>query len=147
MKIFEDTPVTGVLKENGRAVGVTTDKGEIRADVVVLCPGMWGREVGEMVGVDLPLQAAEHYYLISEPIEGVHNQLPILRDPERAAYAREEAGKIMLGFFEPVAAPWATDGIPQNFCFDEIQPDWERMEPHIERGMAVSYTHLRAHET
>ena len=135
VKIFEDTPVTGVLKENGRAVGVTTDKGEIRADVVVLCPGMWGREVGEMVGVDLPLQAAEHYYLISEPIEGVHNQLPILRDPERAAYAREEAGKIMLGFFEPVAAPWATDGIPQNFCFDEIQPDWERMEPHIERGM------------
>ncbi|MGR8919749.1 MAG: GcvT family protein [Gammaproteobacteria bacterium] len=135
VKIFETTLVTGVLRENGRAVGVTTEHGEIRAEVVVLCPGMWGRELGELAGVDLPLQAAEHYYLISEPIEGVHNKLPILRDPGRAAYAREEAGKIMLGFFEPVAAPWAVDGIPEQFCFDEIQPDWERMEPYIMRAM------------
>jgi glycine cleavage system aminomethyltransferase T/glycine/D-amino acid oxidase-like deaminating enzyme len=135
VKIFENTAVTDVLYENNRAVGVRTDQGDIAAEVVVLCPGMWGREVGLMAGVDIPLQAAEHYYLISEPIEGVHNQLPILRDPGRGTYAREEAGKIMLGFFEPVAAPWAVDGIPTNFCFDEIQPDWERMEPHIELGM------------
>ncbi|MFT4560433.1 MAG: glycine cleavage system aminomethyltransferase T/glycine [Gammaproteobacteria bacterium] len=135
VKIIEDTAVTEVLYRGNRAVGVRTDKGDISAEVVVLCPGMWGREVGLMAGVDIPLQAAEHYYLISEPIDGVHNQLPILRDPERGVYAREEAGKIMLGFFEPVAAPWAVDGIPKNFCFDEIQPDWERMEPHIELGM------------
>lgn len=135
VRIFEDTKVTRVIRENGRAAGVETEQGEVRADVVVLCPGMWGREMGLMAGVDLPLQAAEHYYLISEPIEGVHNQLPILRDPGRCAYAREEAGKIMLGFFEPVAAPWAVDGIPENFCFDEIQPDWDRMEPHIMKGM------------
>ncbi|MDP6183051.1 MAG: FAD-dependent oxidoreductase [Gammaproteobacteria bacterium] len=135
VKIFEDTPVDDVIIENARAVGVRTGKGEIRADVVVLCPGMWGREFGLTLGVDIPLQAAEHYYLISEPIDGVHNKLPILRDPGRCVYAREEAGKIMLGFFEPVAAPWGVDGIPANFCFDEIQPDWERMEPHIERGM------------
>ena len=135
VNIIEDTPVTGLLVENGRAVGVRTDKGEICAEVVVLCPGMWGREVGLMAGVDIPLQAAEHYYLISEPIDGVHNRLPILRDPGRCAYAREEAGKILLGFFEPGAAPWGVDGIPEHFCFDEIQPDWERMEPHIQRGM------------
>lgn len=135
VQIFEDTAVTEILYKNNRAVGVRTDNGEIAAEVVVLCPGMWGREVGLMAGVDIPLQAAEHYYLISEPIEGVHNQLPILRDPGRGTYAREEAGKIMLGFFEPVAAPWGVDGIPSNFCFDEIQPDWERMEPHIELGM------------
>ena len=135
VNIIEETAVTEVLYKNNRAVGVRTDKGDIDAEVVVLCPGMWGREVGQMAGVDIPLQAAEHYYLISEPIEGVHNKLPILRDPGRGTYAREEAGKIMLGFFEPVAAPWATEGIPKNFCFDEIQPDWERMEPHIERGM------------
>ena len=135
VSIFENTRVTGLIREGDKAVGVTTDAGDIRADVVVLCPGMWGREVGQMAGVDLPLQAAEHYYLISEPIDGLHNKLPILRDPGRAAYAREEAGKIMLGFFEPVAAPWATDGIPEAFCFDEIQPDWERMEPHIETAM------------
>ncbi len=135
VKIIEHTPVTGVIRDKGRAVGVETEKGQIQAEVVVLCPGMWGRDVGLMVGVDLPLQAAEHYYLISENIEGVHNKLPILRDPGRSAYVREEAGKIMLGFFEPVAAPWAVNGIPEGFCFDEIQPDWERMEPHIERGM------------
>jgi glycine cleavage system aminomethyltransferase T/glycine/D-amino acid oxidase-like deaminating enzyme len=135
VKIIENMPVTGVIRKNGRAVGVETAEGNVEADVVVLCPGMWGRDVGLMAGIDLPLQAAEHYYLISEPIEGVHNQLPILRDPGRSVYAREEAGKIMLGFFEPVAAPWGVNGIPERFCFDEIQPDWERMEPYIERGM------------
>lgn len=135
VRIFENTLVTEILYDGNRACGVRTPDGEITADVVVLCPGMWGREVGLMAGVDLPLQAAEHYYLISESIEGLHKDLPILRDPGRSAYAREEAGKLMLGFFEPVAAPWGVDGISENFCFDEIQPDWERMEPYIERGM------------
>lgn len=135
VSMFENTAVDDVIIEQGRAVGVRTAAGDIRSDVVVLCPGMWGREFGRRIGVDIPLQAMEHYYLISESIEGVHNKLPILRDPGRSAYIREEAGKIMLGFFEPVAAPWGVDGIPENFCFDEIQPDWERMEPWIERGM------------
>ena len=135
VRIVENTLVTDLINEQGRADGVRTEAGDVRAEVVVLCPGMWGREFGRRIGLDLPLQAAEHYYLISEPIEGLHNRLPILRDPGRAAYAREEAGKIMLGFFEPVAAPWAIDGIPKDFCFDEIQPDWERMEPYIERAM------------
>ncbi len=135
VRIIENCLMTGLITEHGRAVGVHTEHGDIRAEVVVLCPGMWGRELGLMTGIDLPLQAAEHYYLISEPIAGLHNKLPILRDPGRAAYAREEAGKIMLGFFEPVAAPWAVDGISKDFCFDEIQPDWERMEPYIEKAM------------
>ncbi|MBT6464470.1 MAG: GcvT family protein [Proteobacteria bacterium] len=135
VRIFEDTLVKELIIENGRAVGVITDQGEMRAKVVVMCPGMWGREFGLTNGIDIPLQAAEHYYLISEPIKEVHNQLPILRDPGRGIYAREEAGKILLGFFEPVASPWATEGIPENFCFDEIDPDWDRMLPHIETGM------------
>lgn len=135
VKIFEDTLVTELIMENGRAVGVITEQGEMRAEVVVLCPGMWGREFGLINGINIPLQAAEHYYLISDPIKEVHNRLPILRDPDRGIYAREEAGKILLGFFEPVAATWATDGIPKNFCFDEIEPDWDRMLPHIDKGM------------
>ncbi|MGR8946655.1 MAG: GcvT family protein [Gammaproteobacteria bacterium] len=135
VQIFEDTLVTGLIEQGGVAKGVLTEQGELHAETVVFCPGMWGRELGQLTGIDLPLQAAEHYYLVSEPIEGVHNMLPILRDPGRAAYAREEAGKIMLGFFEPVAAPWAVDGIPESFCFDEIQPDWDRMEPYLELGM------------
>ncbi len=134
--LFEDTAVTGILTENGRAVGVETERGSIRSEYVVNCGGMWAREIGRMAGVGVPLQAAEHYYLISEPIEGVHNQLPILRNPEKAAYAREEpGGKILLGFFEPVGAPWGMEGIPESFCFDEIPPDWDRMEPYIEKAM------------
>ena len=135
VNIIEDTRVTNVIMDGERAVGVQTDRGDIQADVVVLCPGMWGREMGLMAGVDIPLQAAEHYYLISEPIEGLHNMLPILRDPGRGIYAREEAGKIMLGIFEPAAAPWGVDGISEDFCFDEIEPDWDRMTDHIEKGM------------
>ncbi len=135
VKILENLPVLDLLVEHGRARGVKTPEGEIKAEIVVLCPGMWGYEIGRKIGVNIPLQAAEHYYLISEPIPEVHNKLPILRDPGRCAYAREEAGKILLGFFEPNAAPWSAHGIPENFCFDEIQPDWDRMEPHIETGM------------
>ena len=135
VKILENLPMLDVIVENGKACGVKTSEGDIKAEVVVLCPGMWGYEMGSKIGVNIPLQAAEHYYLISEPIPEVHNKLPILRDPGRCAYAREEAGKILLGFFEPNAAPWSEKGIPENFCFDEIQPDWDRMEPHIETGM------------
>ncbi len=135
-ELFEDTKVTGILVERGRACGVETDRGTLRAEYVVNCAGIWAREVGLLAGVHVPIQAAEHYYLISEPIAGVHQKLPILRNPESSAYIREEAGgKLMVGFFEPVAAPWGLDGIPENFCFDEIQPDWERMEPYVERAM------------
>ena len=135
VNIIEDCEVTSLIKSQGTVRGVETQFGVINAETVVLCPGMWGYEIGKKVGVNLPLHAAEHYYLISEAIEGANNKLPILRDPERNSYAREETGKILLGFFEPNAAAWGKKGIPKNFCFDEIQPDWERMEPHIERGM------------
>jgi heterotetrameric sarcosine oxidase gamma subunit len=135
-ELFEDTKVTGVLVEDGRACGVETEHGTVRADYVVNCAGIWARDVGLMAGVDVPIQAAEHYYLISEPIEGVHQKLPILRNPESSAYIREEAGgKLMVGFFEPIAAPWGLEGISEDFCFDEIAPDWDRMEPYIERAM------------
>jgi 4-methylaminobutanoate oxidase (formaldehyde-forming) len=88
-----------------------------------------------MAGVNVPLQAAEHYYLISEPVAGVHPLLPILRDPGNSAYIREEAGKIMLGLFEPVARPWGAEGIPEDFRFGDIAPDWDRMSPYIEKAM------------
>ena len=133
--IFEHTAVTGILTERGRAAGVRTDKGEIRSEFVVNCAGMWARSVGKMAGVNVPLQAAEHYYLISEAVKEVHPLLPILRDPGNCAYIREEAGKIMLGLFEAVARPWGVKGIPLDFRFGEIPPDWERMVPYIEPAM------------
>jgi 4-methylaminobutanoate oxidase (formaldehyde-forming) len=135
VRIVENLKVTGIVTAGGAVTGVVTDQGPVRADTVVNCAGMWAREVGLLAGVNVPLQAAEHYYLISEPVAGVHPLLPILRDPGNSAYIREEAGKIMVGLFETEAAPWALETIPDDFCFGDIPPDWERMTPVIERAM------------
>ncbi|RME87936.1 MAG: FAD-dependent oxidoreductase [Anaerolineae bacterium] len=134
-RICEDTEVTGIKQKNGRVTGVITNKGEIEAEIVVNCAGLWAREIGKMAGVCVPLQAAEHYYLLTEPIEGVHPDLPIIEDFGRYSYFREEVGGLLVGFFEPVAAPWGVDGIPKDFAFGEIKPDWDRMMPYIEIAM------------
>ncbi len=134
-EIFENTAVIGIMSSAGRVTGVHTTAGDVQAEFVVNCAGMWARAVGRMAGVSVPLQAAEHYYLISEPVAGAHSMLPILRDPGNSAYIREEAGKIMVGLFETMAKPWGTDGVPSDFRFGEIAPDWERMYPHIEKAM------------
>ncbi len=134
-RIFETSKVTGILIERGRVAGVRTAAGDIKAEAVVNCAGMWARSVGRMAGVNVPLQAAEHYYLISEPVPGVHPLLPILRDPGNSAYIREEAGKIMVGLFESEARPWGMQGIPEDFRFGDIAPDWDRMYPYIEKAM------------
>lgn len=132
--ILEETQVTEIKQENGRVRGVVTNRGEIQTEYVVNCAGMWAREVGKMAGVNIPLHATEHYYLITEPIEGMHSDLPVFEDADRYAYYREEIGGLMLGLFEPVAQPWGMNGIPKGFSFGEIKPDWDRMLPYIERG-------------
>jgi glycine cleavage system aminomethyltransferase T/glycine/D-amino acid oxidase-like deaminating enzyme len=146
-RILEGVEVTGVKTRNGRATGVVTNQGEIEAEYVVNCGGMWARQIGKMAGVDIPLQAAEHYYLITEPMEGATPDLPVLEDVDHYAYYREEVGGLMLGLFEPVAAPWGTKGIPKDFEFGEIQPNWERMLPYIEdaaaRVPALQNAHVR----
>ena len=135
-QIIEHTAVLEVLIENGAVSGVRTDRGDVRCEKIVNCTGMWAREVGLQSGVNVPLQAAEHYYLITENIEGLNNTLPILRDPDRRAYYREEGGgKLMIGLFEDVAAPWGENGIPSGFSFDELPPDWDRMMPYLEKAM------------
>jgi len=136
VRIFEDVEVVSIQKKGGYAAGVTTTRGEtIAAEVVINCAGMWGRKVGALAGVDVPLQAAEHYYLLTEPIAGVKPDLPILEDVDTYSYFREEVGGMMLGLFEPVAKPWGMNGIPKDFAFGEIQPDWDRMMPYIEAAM------------
>jgi glycine cleavage system aminomethyltransferase T/glycine/D-amino acid oxidase-like deaminating enzyme len=136
VRIFEDCEAVSIKKKNGRAVGVTTKRGEeVSAEYVVNCAGMWGRKVGALAGVDVHLQATEHYYLITEPIKGVTADLPILEDVDTYSYFREEVGGLMLGIFEPVAVPWGMKGIPEDFAFSEIQPDWNRMMPYIEAAM------------
>ncbi|MCP4046453.1 MAG: FAD-dependent oxidoreductase, partial [Gammaproteobacteria bacterium] len=135
VKIIQNTPVTGVLASQGTVTGVCTDKGNIKAEIVVNCAGMWARQLGELAGVNIPNQAAEHYYLITDEVEGIPRDLPILEDPSRHAYYREETGGLMIGLFEPECAPWRVGGIPDDFSFGEIPPDWDRMTPFLEDAM------------
>ncbi|HEX5993876.1 MAG TPA: FAD-dependent oxidoreductase [Jiangellales bacterium] len=135
VKILEGVPATGVLRRGGAVTGVRTPYGDIEAEYVVNCAGMWARQLGEAAGVNIPLQAAEHYYLITEPVEGVDGSLPVLEDPASYGYFREEGGGLMLGLFETVCAPWRVDGIPENFSFGELPPDWDRMGPYLEKAM------------
>jgi heterotetrameric sarcosine oxidase gamma subunit len=135
VEIYEATEVIGITQERGRVTGVVTEKGEIEAEYVVNCAGLWGRKVGQLAGVNVPLQAAEHYYLLTEPIAEVDPDLPIIEDFGRYSYFREEGGGLLVGFFEPVAAPWGVDGIPREFAFGELKPDWERMLPYIDIAM------------
>jgi heterotetrameric sarcosine oxidase gamma subunit len=133
--IREGVEVTGVTQKNGRVTGVTTSEGAIQAEYVVNCAGMWGREVGQMAGVTVPLQSAEHYYIILEGIDGIRRDLPVLEDPDVYGYFREEGGGMMVGLFEPVGAPWALDGIPSPFSFGELEPDLDRMMPYLQSAL------------
>lgn len=134
--ILEDTPVQDVLIEDGVVVGVRTARGDIACEYVVNCAGVWARQLGAKSGVNIPAQAAEHYYLITEPMEGMTTSLPVIEDPSCHGYYREEGGGLMVGLFEPVCAPWCLDGVPEDFSFGEIQPDWDRMTPYVEKAMS-----------
>jgi len=135
-RIVEGVPVTGFLQRRGAVTGVRTAHGDVEAEFVVNCAGMWARQLGELAGVSIPLQAAEHYYLLTEPIEGVDGDWPVLEDPANYGYYREEGGGLMLGLFEPACAPWNVGGVPPDFSFGELPPDWDRMAPYLERTMS-----------
>ena len=137
VRIIQGVPVTGIAQRGGRVVGVETASGLIEAEYVVNCAGMWARQVGAMAGVSVPLQAIEHAYLVTEPFDDVAPDLPILEDPDRFAYYREETGGLMVGLFEPVAAPWSTERIPDDFSFGEIPSDWDRLAPFLEYAMEI----------
>ncbi len=138
-KVIEGVKVTGVTQANGAVTGVDWDSGgdtgHIKADLVVNCGGMWGRDLARQSGVTLPLHACEHFYLITEPIEGL-SRLPVLRVPDECAYYKEDAGKMMLGAFEPKAKPWGMTGIPEDFEFDSLPEDFDHFEPIL--GMAMN---------
>jgi 4-methylaminobutanoate oxidase (formaldehyde-forming) len=133
--VIEECPVLGVVTKRGRVTGVETAYGVIECDYVVNCAGAWARQLGAKSGVNIPLQAAEHYYLLTDEIPGVSKSWPVLEDPASHGYFREEGGGLMLGLFEPVCAPWMVGGVPEDFTFGEIQPDWDRMGPYIETAM------------
>ncbi len=136
VRILQNMPVRGVLAHRGAVTGVRTDQGDVRSEFVVNCSGMWARQLGEMSGVSIPNQAAEHYYLITDEIPGVPKDLPILEDPSLHAYYREERGGLMIGLFEPDCRPWNVQGIPGDSSFTEIPPDWDRLTPFLEQAMS-----------
>ena len=134
--VIEETPVTDVLVRDGRVVGVRTERGDIECEYVVNCAGMWARQLGAKSGVTIPLQAAEHYYLITDTIPGLDPDLPVFEDPGSHAYYRPEGDGMMVGLFEPVCAPWSVGGIPEDASFLTLPPDWERMEPYLLTAMS-----------
>jgi len=134
--MIEEVSVTGVIKNQGVVTGVKTAQGEIKAQYVINCAGMWARQFGQAHGVNIPNQAAEHYYLITEAIENLPKNMPVLEDPSHYGYFREEGGGLMVGLFEPQCAPWQITEIPEHFAFGEIGPDWDRMTPYLEKAMS-----------
>jgi heterotetrameric sarcosine oxidase gamma subunit len=128
-RVVEKTRATGILTQDGRATGVRTDKGDIEAEIVVNCAGQWAKQGGAMAGVNVPLHSAEHFYVVTEDIDGVHPDLPILRDPDGYTYFKEEVGGLVIGGFEPEAKPWVSpDDIPYPFEFQLLDEDWDHFE-------------------
>jgi len=131
-RIFENVEVTDIIVKNGQATGVRTAKGDLLTEYVVNCAGMWARDLGAKAGTTVPLHAAEHFYIVTEPIPEITKHLPVLRDADACTYFKEDAGKLLVGWFEPVAKPWGMDGIPANFEFDTLPNDLEHIEPLLE---------------
>jgi glycine cleavage system aminomethyltransferase T/glycine/D-amino acid oxidase-like deaminating enzyme len=128
VKIVEGVEVTGVLLDRGRAGGVRTAEGEVRCETVVNCAGQWARQFGALAGVNVPLYSAEHFYVVTDRIDGVHPMTPVVRDPDGFIYYKEEVGGLVMGGFEPDAKPWAVDPIPADFQFQLLAEDWDQFE-------------------
>jgi len=135
-RVFERTRVVGFATVGGAVTGVRTDRGDIEAEIVVNCAGQWAKALGDMVGVTIPLHSAEHFYVVTDHIDGVDRMMPILRDPDGYTYMKEEVGGLVVGGFEPVAKPWvAPDEIPYPFEFQLLEEDWDHFEILMESAL------------
>lgn len=138
-KIHERVTVKKVFKNQNKVTGLewidqNGDRGHIACEEIVNCAGMWGHSVGKMLGANIPLHACEHFYIVTEPIAEL-TQLPVLRVPDECAYYKEDAGKMLLGAFEPNAKPWGMSGISDDFEFDQLPEDFEHFEPILEMAI------------
>jgi len=133
--IQEGVRVSSVNQRNGFVTGVETSAGPIGCEILVNCAGQWARALGAQSGVDIPLHSAEHFYIVTGPIAGVHPMLPVMRDPDGFIYFKEEVGGLVMGGFEPVAKPWGMDGIPDKFEFQLLPEDWEQFQPLMEAAL------------
>ncbi len=134
-QIIQDCLVTAIRHDGRRVTGVATEQGEITAEYVVMCGGMWTRDLAASVGVNVPLHACEHYYTLFESVTGLESNFPVVRDYDACTYYKYDAGKLLVGAFEPLARPWGVHGIADDFCFDEISGDFEHIEPILRDAM------------
>jgi 4-methylaminobutanoate oxidase (formaldehyde-forming) len=147
-QVFEQVRVLDVLLDDTTVTGVRTNHGDIEAEVVVNCAGQWAAQVGAMAGVTVPLHSAEHFYVVTDQIEGVHPELPILRDPDGYTYVKEEVGGLVVGGFEPEAKPWVSpQDVPYPFEFQLLEEDWEHfsvlMDSALHRIPVLEHTGIR----
>ena len=127
-RLMEGVKVTGVNVARGAVAGVETSAGPIATEILVNCAGMWARELGRLSGVTIPLHACEHMYIVTQPIQGVASDLPVLRDPDGHIYVKEEVGGLLMGGFDPWAKPWGAEGIPEGFAFGTLKEDWDKFD-------------------
>jgi 4-methylaminobutanoate oxidase (formaldehyde-forming) len=146
-RLFEDTPVTGFTQKGGRVTGVETPAGTIACDSVVLSAGLWSRRIALMAGVNVPLHAAEHFYMLTKPIDGVTPETPVFRDPDALIYGREEVGGLLVGCFDRNAKPLPVEALPDDFAFGLLNEDWDQFGTYlpgaIERFPALETAEIR----
>jgi glycine/D-amino acid oxidase-like deaminating enzyme/glycine cleavage system aminomethyltransferase T len=135
VRIREGVRVLSVNVKNGFVAGVETTDGPIECEAFVNCAGQWARALGAQSGVNIPLHSAEHFYIVTEPIAGVHPMLAVMRDPDGFIYFKEEVGGLVMGGFEPVAKPWGMEGIPDRFEFQLLPEDWDQFQPLMEAAI------------
>ncbi len=148
VSIRERVRVTGISTRCGRVTGVQTELGDVEAEVVVNCGGQWAKQLGALAGVTVPLHSAEHFYVVTEQIDGVHQDLPVLRDPDGYTYFKEETGGLVVGGFEPKAKPWVSpDELPYPFEFQLLDEDWDHfailMDSALHRLPVLAQTGIR----
>lgn len=134
-KFIEGVAVTDIITENGRAYGLVTDRGRIRAESIVLCGGLWTRALAARAGVNVPLYPVHHQYIITDVIPGVTSGLPTLRDPDRLTYWKEEVGGLVMGGYEPNPIPWRGESAPDDFAFRLLDDDFDHFEPIMELAL------------
>ena len=136
VRVVEGVAATGVSTHRRRVTAVRTEAGPIETDIVVNAAGMWARQFGALAGVSVPLQAAEHYYLLTDTVAGMDPDLPVIEDPDNYGYYRPEGDGMLVGLFEPVGVPWSLDGVARDFSFGKLPPDWDRLEPFLGPALA-----------
>jgi glycine cleavage system aminomethyltransferase T/glycine/D-amino acid oxidase-like deaminating enzyme len=136
VKIFEGVACTNFVVEGGRVVAVVTPAGTIRCEKVVVCAGMWSRQIAAQAGVSVPLQAVKHQYVITDKIDGIEAGMATIRDPDRRTYFKEEVGGLVFGGYEPDPIAWTMDEVPPDFEFQLFEDDWDHFEQHMEQALA-----------